>query len=120
MTQNGQPRSPDGRFGEKANSYPEEPLTQPAAFDVEDDVIVSRKLVLDVLRALAAQRESLTLVGGHAVIERTQALEGIARAESTKDGDLTILPVHLREQPNLEEVMSRLGFVRSNRYSELT
>lgn len=42
--------------------------------DLEIEVITSRRALINVIIGLSEHREALTVLGGHAVIEVTQAL----------------------------------------------
>ncbi|MFD6479348.1 hypothetical protein ACFWEH_38215 [Streptomyces anulatus] len=69
----------------------------------------SRKVLLDALIALEGHREALTVVGAQAVYLRTTDAV-ISSASYTSDGDISIDPDVLGEQPLLEEAMRGAGF----------
>ena len=74
-------------------------------------LIAARAALLDALDALSEHRGALILVGAQAVYLRTGAAL-VALAEATKDSDLAIDPRELKDDPRLEEAMSRAGFHR--------
>jgi hypothetical protein len=78
-------------------------------FFFSNDVVRSRGILLDTLHALEAQRESLTVVGAHAVYERTKSLTSELEMDSTRDADIGVFPELLASAPLVGEVMSELG-----------
>ncbi|WP_327135849.1 hypothetical protein OG311_37685 (plasmid) [Streptomyces sp. NBC_01343] len=69
----------------------------------------ARKVLLDALIALEGHREALTVVGAQAVYLCTSDA-AISSASYTSDGDISIDPEFLGEQPLLEEAMHAAGF----------
>jgi hypothetical protein len=69
-------------------------------------LIAARTALLDVLEALAEQREALILIGAQAIYLHTGAAS-VALAETTKDSDLAIDPRMLSDSPLLDDAMSR-------------
>jgi hypothetical protein len=78
--------------------------------DLEIEIITSRRALIDVITGLADQREALTVLGGHAVIEVTQDIPSLPPDDTTRDGDLGIIPQLLGDVPNLSDRMSELGY----------
>lgn len=96
-----------GQFTKKPHSAPEITLAGDR-YDVT--VVRSRRLLIDVITALADHRDALTVLGAHAVIEVTQGLADVPPDDSTRDGDLGVTPSLLLPSPKLAEVMESLGF----------
>lgn len=71
--------------------------------------LAARRVLLDALIALEDHREALTVVGAQAVYLRTEQA-AISSAAYTSDGDISIDPETLGEQPLLEEAMRAAGF----------
>ncbi|MEV0750481.1 hypothetical protein AB0I75_35645 [Streptomyces sp. NPDC050273] len=85
-------------------------MSQAAAGTDEDELnLAARKVLLDALIALENHREALTVVGAQAVYLRTIDA-AISSASYTSDGDISIDPDVLGEQPLLEEAMHAAGF----------
>jgi hypothetical protein len=90
-------------------------MSQAAAGTDEDELNqAARKVLLDALIALEDHREALTVVGAQAVYLCTIDA-AISSASYTSDGDISIDPEVLGEQPLLEEAMhcQAPGFVES-------
>ncbi|MEV5673803.1 hypothetical protein AB0L28_34225 [Streptomyces sp. NPDC052503] len=81
----------------------------PAGTDEDELNQAARKVLLDALIALEGHREALTVVGAQAVYLRTIDA-AISSASYTSDGDISIDPDVLGEQPLLEEAMHAAGF----------
>ncbi|MFJ1774997.1 hypothetical protein ACIOFQ_32930 [[Kitasatospora] papulosa] len=81
----------------------------PAGTDEGELNQAARKVLLDALIALEGHREALTVVGAQAVYLRTIDA-AISSASYTSDGDISIDPDVLGEQPLLEEAMHAAGF----------
>lgn len=78
--------------------------------DLEIEIITSRRALIDVITGLADQREALTVLGGHAVIEVTQGIPELPPEDTTRDGDLGVIPQLLSDAPNLSARMTELGY----------
>ena len=78
-------------------------------FSFSNDVVRSRGILLDTLHALEAQRDSLTVVGAHAVYERTKNLTSELEMDSTRDADIGVFPELLASAPLVSDVLSKLG-----------
>lgn len=78
--------------------------------DLEIEIITSRRALIDVITGLADQRAALTVLGGHAVIEVTQSIPTLPPDDTTRDGDLGIIPQLLSDNPNLSARMTELGY----------
>lgn len=78
--------------------------------DLEIEVITSRRALIDVITGLADHREALTVLGGHAVIEVTQGLPAAPPDDTTRDGDLGVIPQLLADDPQLTVRMQELGY----------
>lgn len=76
-------------------------------------MVEARRVLLDVLDALADHRGSLVLVGAQAVYLRTDEIALSFSASYTTDADLAIDPTTLAETPPLAEVMTAAGFERA-------
>lgn len=74
--------------------------------------VVARRVLLDALEALAAQRDAITLVGAQAVYLRTGDGDGLATPSYTSDADLGIDPTVLDDEPLLEQIMTGAGFTQ--------
>ncbi|WP_182263319.1 nucleotidyl transferase AbiEii/AbiGii toxin family protein [Rhodococcus sp. UFZ-B548] len=75
-----------------------------------DNLLVqARSALLDALEALDQHRDALIVIGAQAVYLRSGAAL-VALAESTKDSDLALNPRNLKDDPHLEDAMSRAGF----------
>jgi hypothetical protein len=71
--------------------------------------VEARRVLLDALTALAPQGPAVIVAGAQAVYLRTGAAD-IAVAPYTTDGDLTLDPSLLFDEPALEAAMRRAGF----------
>lgn len=71
--------------------------------------VEARRVLLDALTALAAQGPAVIVAGAQAVYLRTGASD-IAVAPYTTDGDLTLDPSLLLDEPALESAMRGAGF----------
>jgi hypothetical protein len=89
-----------------------------ADFDgLEIEIVTSRRALIDVIIGLADQSEALTVLGGHAVIEVTQGISELPPDDTTRDGDLGVIPQLLGDAPRLDARMTELGYetARSDR-----
>lgn len=71
--------------------------------------IVARRVLLDGLTALHDHLDALTVVGAQAVYLRTPNAS-MRNAPFTSDGDLSIDPLKLGDQPHLDEALRAAGF----------
>lgn len=78
--------------------------------DLEIEIVTSRRALIDVITGLIDQREALTVLGGHAVIEVTQGVPALPPDDTTRDGDLGVIPQLLGDAPNLSARMTELGY----------
>ncbi len=78
--------------------------------DLEIEVVASRRALIDVIIGLAEHREALTVLGGHAVIEVTQGVPALPPDDTTRDGDLGVIPQLLNDKPDLSARMTELGY----------
>lgn len=78
--------------------------------DLEIEIVTSRRALIDVITGLADQREALTVLGGHAVIEVSQGIPALPPEDTTRDGDLGVIPQLLSDDPNLSARMTELGY----------
>lgn len=69
----------------------------------------TRAALLDALEALEDQREAVVVIGAQALYLHTGEAD-VALAEETKDSDLALDRRLLRDDPLIEEAMSRAGF----------
>ena len=73
--------------------------------------VAARRVLLDALDALAAQRDAITLVGAQAVYLRSGAGE-LTSPSYTSDADLGVDPSVLDDEPLLERIMADAGFTQ--------
>jgi hypothetical protein len=83
-------------------------MTSPPRLMVE-----ARRVLLEALDALADHRRSLVLVGAQAVYLRTDEVALSFSASYTTDADLAIDPATLADTPDLAELMTAAGFMRT-------
>ena len=74
----------------------------------EPELLRSRGLLLQVLKQLSGQTEAITVVGAHAVFERTRHLTKSPQMDSTHDADLSVIPELLVDVPLLAETLRDL------------
>lgn len=83
------------------------PVRHPDAL-VHPSLAASRLTLCKVLDALGDHYEAITIVGAHAVHERTRGLS--VESTSTKDGDLAVTPGLVVDEPLIEQAMRDSGF----------
>lgn len=76
---------------------------------IQPSLVGTRNTIIDTLELLAAHREAITLIGSHAVHERTSALRDVD-STTTKDGDFAITPVLVADHPAIADAMGSAGF----------
>ena len=76
---------------------------------IQPSLVSTRNTIIDTLELLAAHREAITLIGSHAVHERTSSLQGVD-STTTKDGDFAVTPELVSDHPAIEETMRSAGF----------
>lgn len=103
---NGNSHGGDGRFDGNDHTPSEVHLSQ----YIDPDIVRSRRNLIDVITALGPQREALTVLGAHAVIEVTQGIPNLPPDDATQDGDLGVTPALLVDEPLLSDVLSSLGY----------
>lgn len=81
----------------------------PDGVDPEQLTIVARRVLLDGLEALREHRDAITVVGAQAVYLRTPTA-AIRSAAFTSDGDLTLDPARLPDQPLVDQALHDGGF----------
>jgi hypothetical protein len=81
----------------------------PADVDPTQLTVVARRVLLDGLDALSEHLPALTVVGAQAVYLRTPDA-AISNAPFTSDGDLSIDPLLLGDQPHLDSALRAAGF----------
>jgi hypothetical protein len=81
----------------------------PDGVDHQELTVVARRVLLDALTALRYQIDAVTVVGAQAVYLRTPNAS-VRNAPFTSDGDLSIDPQRLADQPLLEETLRSAGF----------
>ena len=75
----------------------------------EFEYVEARRVLLDALEALGAQRRAVVLVGAQAIYHRVG--EGTLQvAPFTSDGDLALHPALLEDEPLLAEAFINAGF----------
>jgi hypothetical protein len=82
---------------------------RPDNVDDEMMMVASRRILLDGLTALHSQLEAVTVVGAQAVYLRT-ADAPIRVAAFTSDGDLSLDPQLIANEPLLEDALRAAGF----------
>lgn len=85
----------------------------PDGVSAEVITVVARRVLLDALTALQVHRNAITLVGAQAVHLRT-AGGGLTVPSYTTDADLGVDPLHLDDEPLLEQIMLTAGFSRGS------
>lgn len=75
--------------------------------------VAARTVLLDALEALASHIDAFVLVGAQAVYAHTSE-EDLAVAPYTTDSDLAINPARLPDEPLLEFVLEKAGFVQAS------
>lgn len=83
---------------------------QPAGHRIEDLTVVSRRVLLDALKALRDHAEGVVVVGAQAIHLRAELAEREALASFTSDADLAIDRRGLSATPLLEDAMVAAGF----------
>jgi hypothetical protein len=78
--------------------------------ELDVEIVTSRRALIDVIVGLADQRKALTVLGGHAVIEVTRGVPALPPDDTTRDGDLGVIPQLLSDAPNLSARMAELGY----------
>lgn len=68
----------------------------------------SRRAIINVVGVLAAHADSLTLIGGHAVLLRTADLD--VPMAPTGDGDLGVTPGLVGDMPSIENLLAEAGY----------
>src|SRR5690606_6238894 len=76
---------------------------------MSDLLVRSRAAMLDAFEALAPHRDSVIVIGAHAIYIR-QPASSTALAPLTKDSDLALDPRSLPASPRLEQAMAEAGF----------
>lgn len=74
-----------------------------------DSARLSRRLLIDTIRHLEPFRESLTVIGAHAVFARVQDVLPDMVMPSTKDADLAVNPEFVAPQPVILELLAAAG-----------
>ena len=75
------------------------------------EYVAARRVLLDALDALGAQRKAVVLVGAQAIYLRVGA-GGVELAPFTTDGDLAINPTMLDDQPSLVAAIAEAKAVK--------
>jgi hypothetical protein len=79
---------------------------------VDPQYVAARRVLLDALEALAANKQAVIVAGAQAIYLRTGEGE-IGIAPYTTDGDLAIDPTMLRDEPHLDAAMRAAHFTPS-------
>lgn len=80
------------------------------AADLEPEIVSSRQALIDVIIGLSEHGEALTVLGGHAVTEVTRNVPSLPPPDTTRDGDLGVIPQLLTSDPRIPERMLELGY----------
>lgn len=83
--------------------------TTPDSVDRSELTVVARRILLDGLTALIPHLDAITVVGGQAVSLRTPNAR-VASAAYTSDGDLSLDPQRLGDEPLVDEALKAAGF----------
>ncbi len=75
----------------------------------EPQYVEARRVLLDALDALSPQLDAVVLAGAQAIYIRAGA-NSLPVSDYTIDGDLTLNPSALLDEPRLEELMTKAGF----------
>ncbi|MFI1013525.1 hypothetical protein [Streptomyces sp. NPDC020965] len=86
----------------------------PEGVDPHQLTVVARRVLLDGLTALRDHLPALTIVGAQAVYLRSPDA-AISNAPFTSDGDLSIDPLLLGDQPHLDTSLREAGFDLKNK-----
>lgn len=100
-----------GRHNIRPPAVTEPPTARPgvnAYAGPEALLVETRAALCAAMDALAIHKAALTLVGAHAVHERTR--DAALRARETKDGDLALIPGMIADSPLIEAAMRGAGF----------
>ncbi|MET8451639.1 hypothetical protein [Streptomyces sp. NPDC005209] len=81
----------------------------PEGVDPRQLTVVARRVLLDGLDALRDHLSAVTVVGAQAVYLRTPDA-AISNAPFTSDGDLSVDPELLDEEPHLDDLLREAGF----------
>ncbi|MEU9663468.1 hypothetical protein [Streptomyces chartreusis] len=90
----------------------------PPGVDEDELNQAARTALLDALTALQDHRDAATVVGAQAVYLRTQHAT-LRSAAYTADGDISIDPQRLGDQPLIEQAMREAGFTLRDQQSGL-
>ncbi|WP_328613079.1 hypothetical protein OHS18_29280 [Amycolatopsis sp. NBC_00355] len=82
---------------------------KPGNVDDQQLTVVARRVLLDGLTALATQLPAVTVVGAQAVYLRTPDVP-LATSAFTSDGDLSLDPLLLVNEPLIEQALRDAGF----------
>lgn len=77
--------------------------------DDTDRARLSRRLLIDTIRHLEPFRDSLTVIGAHAVFARVQDVIPEMLMQSTNDADLAVNPAFVTPQPVIIALMAEAG-----------
>lgn len=76
----------------------------------------SRRAIISVLtEVVPEQAESLTILGGHAVSLRCEPVTASSFLMPTADGDFSVTPFHVQDEPGLAQAFEAAGFERRDR-----
>ncbi|MEV5705425.1 hypothetical protein [Actinoallomurus sp. NPDC052274] len=81
----------------------------PDGVDPQELTVVARRVLLDGLKALESHLEAITVVGAQAVHLRTPSA-AMRSAPFTADGDLSVDPLLLPDEPLIEQALENAGF----------
>ncbi|MDN4639427.1 hypothetical protein QCD70_04140 [Agreia sp. PsM10] len=73
------------------------------------ELVSSRRVLVDVIERLEAQRDALVVLGAHAVWEVTKHDTDLPPMDPTHDADLGVIPQLLLHVPLLDQVMDAAG-----------
>lgn len=109
-----QPRRPAGRptggqFASIRRPDPESLGLVDETMLTSPELVRARRVLIEGLKALAPQREAITLIGAQAVYEHTAALSSVSPTLTT-DGDTCIAPQHVVAGFDIGQALTDAGF----------
>ena len=72
-------------------------------------VVMSRRLLVEAIRALDVFMEAITVIGAHAVHVWVQNAWGPIEMEATRDSDISINPVFVASDPKIIDLLRDIG-----------
>lgn len=82
----------------------------PEGVDLDQLTVAARRVLLDGLVTLETHLAAITVIGAQAVYLRS-ADASMRSAAYTSDGDLSIDPARLADDPHIDVMLAKAGFV---------